>query len=96
MYSLELGVFIYKYSINDLPNAFNDYFTKRSDIHGYKTRHVNDLTLTTTTTTTTTTKQDKTKQNKTKQTNTFPIILFERLVPFFGILLIKNDKFKTR
>ena len=46
MYSLELGVFMYKYSINDLPNAFNDYFTKRSDIHGYKTRHVNDLTLT--------------------------------------------------
>ena len=26
MYSLELGVFMYKYSINDLPNAFNDYF----------------------------------------------------------------------
>ena len=46
MYSLELGVFMYKYSINDLPNAFNDYFTKRSDIHGYKTRHVNDLNLT--------------------------------------------------
>ena len=45
MYSLELGVFMYKYSINDLPNAFNDYFTKRSDIHGYKTRHVNDLNL---------------------------------------------------
>ena len=43
MYSLELGVFMYKYSINDLPNAFNDYFTKRSDIQGYKTRHVNDL-----------------------------------------------------
>ena len=49
MYTLELGVFIYKYSINDLPNAFNmfnDYFTKCSDIHGYKTRHVNDLNLT--------------------------------------------------
>ena len=46
MYSLELGVFMYKYSINDLPNAFIDYFTKRSDIHGYKTRHVNDLNLT--------------------------------------------------
>ena len=27
MYSLELGVFMYKYSINDLPNAFNEYFT---------------------------------------------------------------------
>ena len=59
---------MYKYSINDLPNAFNDYFTKRSDIHGYKTRHVYDL--------------------KTK--NIFPTILFERLVPFFGILLIKK------
>ena len=46
MYSLELGVFMYKYSINDLPKAFNGYFTKRSDIHGYKTRHVNDLNLT--------------------------------------------------
>ena len=45
-YSLELGVFMYKFSINDLPNAFNVYFTKRSDIHGYKTRHVNDLNLT--------------------------------------------------
>ena len=37
---------MYKYSINDLPNTFNDYFKKRSDIHGYKTRHVNDLNLT--------------------------------------------------
>ena len=46
MYSLELGEFMYKYSINDSPNAFNDYFTKRSDIHGYKTRHVNDFNLT--------------------------------------------------
>ena len=39
MYSLEVGVFMYKYSTNDLPNIFNDYFTKRSDIHGYQTRH---------------------------------------------------------
>ena len=46
MCSLELGVFMYKYSINDLPNAFNDYFTKRPDINGCKTRHVNDLNLT--------------------------------------------------
>ena len=73
MYSLELGVFMYKYSINDLPNAFNDYFTKRSDIYGYETRHVNDLNL---------------AKKKTK--NIFPTILFERLVPFFGILLIKK------
>ena len=46
MYSLELGVFMCKYSINDLPDIFNDYFTKRSDIHGYRTRHVNELNLT--------------------------------------------------
>ena len=46
MYSLELGVFMYKYSVNELPNAFNNYFTKRSDIHDYQTRHVNDLNLT--------------------------------------------------
>ena len=45
MYSLELYVFMYKYSINDVPNAFNDNFTKLFDIHGYKTRHVNDLNL---------------------------------------------------
>ena len=35
-----------KYFINDLPNMFNDYFAKGSDIHGYQTRHVNDLNLT--------------------------------------------------
>ena len=43
MYSLESGAFMYKYSINDLPNIFNDYFTKHSDIDGYQTRHVNDF-----------------------------------------------------
>ena len=46
MYSLELGVFMYKYSINNSPRVFNDYFTEHSDIHGYKTRHVNNLNLT--------------------------------------------------
>ena len=46
MYFLELGVFMYKYSMNELPNAFDNYFTKRSDIHDYQTRHVNDLNLT--------------------------------------------------
>ena len=35
MYSLELVVFMYMYSTNDLPNIFNDYFTKRSDIARY-------------------------------------------------------------
>ena len=46
MYKLELGVFTYKFSINDLPVAFKDYFIKRADIHHYQTRHVNDLNLT--------------------------------------------------
>jgi hypothetical protein len=46
MYSLELGVFMYKFSINDLPHTFDYYFTKRSEIHDYQTRHKNDLNLT--------------------------------------------------
>ena len=46
MYTLELGVFMYKYSINDLPVAFKEYFMKRSDIHDYPTRYVNNLNLT--------------------------------------------------
>ena len=46
MYTLELGVFTYRFSINDLPVSFKDYFKRRSDIHKYKTRHTNDLQLT--------------------------------------------------
>ena len=46
MYSLELGVFMYKFSTNDLPSAFKEYFHKRSSIHNYQTRYVNDLNLT--------------------------------------------------
>lgn len=46
MYKLELGVFMYKFSINDLPVAFDDYFTKRTNIHDYPTRFANDLNLT--------------------------------------------------
>ena len=46
MYNLELGVFMYKSSIHDLPVAFRNYFSKRSDIHDYPTRHGNDLNLT--------------------------------------------------
>ena len=46
MYTLELGVFMYRHDINDLPVAFKDYFKKRSEIHNYKTRHTNDLQLT--------------------------------------------------
>ena len=44
MYTLELGVFIYKSHVNDLPVAF--YYLKKSyDIHDYPTRQVNNLTL---------------------------------------------------
>ena len=32
MYTLELGVFMYRFSIGDLPVAFKNYFSKRSDI----------------------------------------------------------------
>ena len=46
MYTLELGVFMFKYFINDLPGAFKDYFTKRSDTHDYPARHVDDFNLT--------------------------------------------------
>ena len=46
MYSLELGVFMYKFSTNDLPTAFKEYFHKLCNIHNYETRHINDLNLT--------------------------------------------------
>ena len=46
MYTLELGVFMYRFSIDDLPLAFKNYFSKRSDIHEHPTRHINDLNLT--------------------------------------------------
>ena len=46
MYSLELGVFMYKYSTDQLPSIFKDYFTKRSDVHAYQTRSINNLYLT--------------------------------------------------
>ncbi len=46
MYNLELGAFMFKYSTNGLPNVFNNYFVKRSDIHNYPTRRANDLNLT--------------------------------------------------
>ena len=46
MYTLELGVFMYKFSIDDLPMAFRDYFTERSNIHKYQTRHSDHYNLT--------------------------------------------------
>ena len=43
MYTLELRVFMYRFSIDDLPVAFKNYFSKRFDVHEYPTRHVNDI-----------------------------------------------------
>ena len=45
VYNLELGVFMYRYFINDLPVVSKEYFIKCSDIHDYPTRHGNDLKL---------------------------------------------------
>jgi hypothetical protein len=44
-YKLELGVFMYKYNINELPNSFNCFFTKRSKIHNYQTRNADNFHL---------------------------------------------------
>ena len=38
MYKLEVGVFMYRYFANLIPESFNTFFTKRSDIHDYHTR----------------------------------------------------------
>ena len=46
MHTLDLGVFMFKSSINDLPTGFDNFFMKRSEIHKYSTRNVNDLNLT--------------------------------------------------
>ena len=46
MYTLELAVFMYRFSISDLTVVFKLYFTKRSEIHDYPIRHVDDLNLT--------------------------------------------------
>ena len=41
-YKLEVGVFMYKFYVNVLPKPFDDFFTKRSDIHNYHTRNNSD------------------------------------------------------
>ena len=46
MHTLELGTFMYRNSVNELPSSFNNYFTKRSEVHNYLTRHGNHLSLT--------------------------------------------------
>ena len=40
MFDMELGMFMYRHSINKLPSSFeNYYFTKWSDVHNYPKRH---------------------------------------------------------
>ena len=46
MHTLELGTFMYRNSVNELPSSFNNYFTKRSEVHSHLTRHGNHLSLT--------------------------------------------------
>ena len=36
-------VHVYRNSVDELPSSFNDYFTKRSEVHNYLTRHGNHL-----------------------------------------------------
>ena len=46
MHTLELGTFMYRNSVNELPSSFNNHFTKRSEVHNFLTRHGNHLSLT--------------------------------------------------
>lgn len=41
-YELEAGVFMYNFFKNLLPKSFNDFFTTRSEVHGYLTRNRNN------------------------------------------------------
>ena len=41
MYSV--FIMVYKYNCNNLPNLFNDFFVKKSNIHSYGTRQQNKL-----------------------------------------------------
>ena len=45
MYNLELAVFMYKYSTDDLPAIFNGYFSKRSQIRHRDTRNMTNYNL---------------------------------------------------
>ena len=37
---------MYRNSVNELPSSFNNFFTKRSEVHNYSTRHGNHFNLT--------------------------------------------------
>ena len=45
-YKLEVGVFMFRYFTNQLPNGFRDSFSKQAECHKYLTRNANDYTLT--------------------------------------------------
>ena len=45
-YKLEVGVFMFRYSLNQLPERFNIFFARNNDFHDYHTRNGNDFTLT--------------------------------------------------
>lgn len=46
IYTLELGTFMYKFSINDLPLAFKHFFSKRSHVHDHQTRYAKNFNVT--------------------------------------------------
>ena len=39
LYKFYLGIFMFKYSLDDLPSIFRHYFIKRQDIHNRLTRN---------------------------------------------------------
>ena len=45
-YKLEVGIFMFRYSLNQLPESFKCFFSKNNDSHEYYTRNGNDFTLT--------------------------------------------------
>ena len=45
-YKLEAGIFMFKYSLNLLPENFECFFSKNKDLHKYFTRNGNDFILT--------------------------------------------------
>jgi hypothetical protein len=44
-FKLELATFMYKHFDHQLPNAFNNYFTKHRDVHMYNTRNADDYNI---------------------------------------------------
>ena len=42
-YKLEVGVFMFRHFTNQLPNGFQDSFSKQAECHKFLTRNANDL-----------------------------------------------------